>query len=56
MAKEADNERESFVRKYTGLDVDEPGLYHVIMNNQLLTVGEQVEIIVGLVHEKQKSA
>jgi hypothetical protein len=50
--KQADKERESFVRKYLGVDAHDPELYHLILNNQLLTMKEQVEIIVTLVQGK----
>ena len=55
IVKQADKERESFVRKYLGVDVNDPGLYHLVMNNQFLTMEEQMEIIVKLVQEKYRA-
>ena len=52
MVKQADRERESFVQKYLGVNVNDPGLYHLILNNQLLTMEEKVEVIVKLVQER----
>lgn len=54
VVKQADKERENFVRKYLGVEVNDPELYHLIMNNQFLTMEEQVEIIVKLVQEKYR--
>jgi cytidylate kinase len=47
--KQADRERESFVGKYLGVDPGDPGLYHLVLNNEMLTVDEQAELIAGLV-------
>ena len=52
MVRRADRERESFVRKYLGVDINDPGLYHLILNNQLLTMEEKAEVIVKLVQER----
>ena len=52
IVKQADKERESFVRKYLGVDVNDPGLYHLIPNNQFLTMEEQIEIITKLVQKR----
>ena len=40
------------MRKYLGVDVTDPELYHLIMNNQLLPLEEQAGIVVQLVREK----
>jgi len=55
IVKQADKERESFVKKYLGVDVYDPELYHLVMNNQSITMEEQVEIIVKLVQEKNRA-
>ena len=55
IVKQADKERESFVKKYLDVDANDPELYHLVMNNQFLTIEEQVEIIVKLVQEKYKA-
>lgn len=54
--KKADRERERFTRKYLGVDTNDPQLYHLILNNQFLTMDEQVEIIAALVREKHRTA
>jgi len=56
IVKQADKERESFVKKYLGVDVNDPGLYHLVMNSALVTIEEQVELIVKLVQEKYGAA
>lgn len=46
--KQADLERENFVRKYLGIDANDPELYHLIINTQKLTMDDQVDMIVRL--------
>jgi cytidylate kinase len=53
--KRADRERERFTRKYLGADGSDPELYHLILNNQYLSMEEQVEVITALVREKHPS-
>lgn len=52
--KKADRERERFTRKYLGVDANDPKLYHLILNNQFLTMDEQVEIVAAMVREKYR--
>lgn len=52
--RRADREREDFVRRYLGTDIADPELYHLTLNNQLLSVEEQVETIVGLVETRAR--
>jgi cytidylate kinase len=54
--KKADRERERFTRKYLGADAGDPELYHLILNNQLLSVDQQVEVIATLVRERFRAA
>lgn len=50
--KQADREREQFVRKYVGVDPTDPTLYHLVLNNQLLDVDDQVAAIAALIRQK----
>ena len=44
-----DLERESFIRKYLGADVNDPTLYHLVLNNARLSIGRQAELILHLI-------
>lgn len=54
--KQADREREQFVRKYLGVDPTDPSLYHLILNNRLLDVGDQVAAIAATVRRRVADA
>lgn len=53
--RQADRERESFVRKYLGLDVNDPDLYDLILNASRLSVDEQVAVIAGLISSRSRA-
>lgn len=52
----ADKEREEFVRRYLGTDISNPQLYHLLLNNQLLSTEEQVEAIARLAEVRSQAA
>lgn len=47
--RQADRERESFVRKYLGVDINDPDLYDLTLNARRVSEDEQVDLIVRLV-------
>ena len=52
--RRADRERESFVRKYVGVDVNDPALYHMTLNCDRVPVDEQVDLILRLVEMRHR--
>ncbi len=47
--QQVDQERESFVKKYLGADINDPLHYHLVLNNALLPIRTQAETILQLI-------
>jgi hypothetical protein len=47
-----DAARKRYVAKYYDRDIDDPLLYHLVVNTDRVTYGEAARLILGAVHER----
>jgi cytidylate kinase len=47
-----DAARKRYVHKYYGKDIDDPLLYHLVVNTDRVTYGETARLIIGALHER----
>ncbi len=45
-------ERDEFTRHFTKMDLTDPHLYHLLINNEKFTIGQMVDIIVNRIGER----
>ncbi len=48
-----DEEREGFVKKYLGADISNPKHYHLIINNEKLSIASQANAVISLLDNKR---
>ncbi len=47
-----DTARKRYVDKYYGRDIDDPLLYHLVVNTDRVTYGETARLIIGALHQR----